>query len=36
MGQPDLYPFKLGPGVIDKLAFIDQLLRPRDVVRKAA
>jgi hypothetical protein len=36
MGQPDLYPFKLGPGVIDKLAFIDQLLRPRDVVRQAA
>ena len=36
MGQPDLYPFTLGPGVIDKLAFIDGLLRGREQARQAA
>jgi hypothetical protein len=27
LGEPDLYPFVLGPAVIDKLAFIDSLVR---------
>jgi len=36
MGQPDLYPFEPGPGVIEKLAFIDRMIRGRDVRRQAA
>lgn len=36
MGQPDLYPFKLGPGVIDKLAFVDALVRGSDVATQRA
>jgi hypothetical protein len=27
MGAPDLYPFVLGPAVVDKLAFVDRLVR---------
>jgi hypothetical protein len=27
MGAPDLYPFVLAPKVIDKLAFVDTLVR---------
>jgi hypothetical protein len=27
LGEPDLYPFVLAPAVIDKLAFIDSLVR---------
>jgi hypothetical protein len=29
LGEDDLYPFVLAPAVIDKLAFIDSLVRPR-------
>jgi hypothetical protein len=29
MGQPDLYPFVLSPAVIDKLAFIHELVREK-------
>ncbi len=29
MGQPDLYPFILSPAVIDKLAFIHELVREK-------
>ena len=36
MGQPDLYPFTLGPGVIDKLAYIHRLLGGEAVMQKAA
>lgn len=36
MGQPDLYPFQPGPGVLEKLAFIDRLIRDRDQHRQAA
>ena len=27
MGQPDLYPFVLAPAVMDKLAFVDRVVR---------
>ena len=27
MGEPDLYPFVLAPTVIDKLAYVDRLVR---------
>ncbi|MCX5516013.1 hypothetical protein C3941_04735 [Kaistia algarum] len=36
MGQPDLYPFEPGPGVLEKLAFIDRIVRGRDVQLQAA
>lgn len=36
MGQPDLYPFEPGPGVIDKLSFIDRLIKNSETQRKAA
>ena len=36
MGQPDLYPFEPGPGVIDKLAFIDELIRGQEGQQQAA
>ena len=28
MGKDDLYPFVLSPGVLDKLRFVDALVRP--------
>lgn len=36
MGQPDLYPFTLGPGVINKLAYIHHLLVDEAMPRQAA
>jgi hypothetical protein len=29
MGQPDLYPFVLSPGVVEKLGFIHDLVHGR-------
>ncbi|QCX38911.1 hypothetical protein FF125_10865 [Aureibaculum algae] len=29
MGVPDMYPFKISPGVVDKMKFIHQLLLPK-------
>jgi hypothetical protein len=36
LGAPDLYPFVLAPKVIDKLAFVDTLVRAAASTRSAA
>ncbi|MCX5497060.1 putative zinc-binding metallopeptidase [Kaistia dalseonensis] len=36
MGQPDLYPFTLVPGVIEKLGFIDRLMKEPMAALRAA